>query len=69
MGLVFLLVLVLRQYALVIFGEIIPKNLARGQGRTENIFHLNALVIAIVYNILVSHCCLLIGFLIVLCTD
>lgn len=48
--------------ALVIFGEIIPKNLARGQGRTERIFPSMLWLVALVYNILYPIVAILIGF-------
>jgi putative hemolysin len=48
--------------ALVIFGEIIPKNLARGQGRGENLFTSMLWLIALVYNILYPIVTILINF-------
>ncbi len=48
--------------ALVIFGEIIPKNLARGQGRGEGLFTSMLWLIALVYNILYPVVAVLISF-------
>lgn len=48
--------------ALVIFGEIIPKNLARGQGRGERLFTSMLWLISLMYNILYPVVALLIGF-------
>jgi len=48
--------------ALVIFGEIIPKNLARGQGRGERLFISMLWLISLVYNILYPVVAVLIGF-------
>ncbi len=48
--------------ALVIFGEIIPKNLARGQGRGERLFTSMLWLVALVYNILYPVVAVLIAF-------
>lgn len=48
--------------ALVIFGEIIPKNLARGQERGERLFTSMLWLVALVYNILYPLVAVLISF-------
>lgn len=48
--------------ALVIFGEIIPKNLARGQGRGERLFTSMLWLISLMYSLLYPLVAILIGF-------